>query len=79
MKTTRRKYPDCLVGPCKRSSVNRMAAGPRLPSSSHGFFSPFCNFSNTPYVANVFVANVFEQAVGPGGLQTFNTCAVKHQ
>ena len=24
------------------------------------------------------VAKVFEQAVGPGVLQTFSTCAVKH-
>ena len=39
-----------------------------------GFFSPFCNFSNT---ANVLVSNVFEQAVGPGVLQTFSICAVK--
>ena len=54
-----------------------MAAGSRLPRFSHGFFSPFCNFSNTPYVANVFVSNVFEQAVGPGVLQTFSTCAVR--
>ena len=53
------------------------AAGSRLPRSSHEFFSPFCNFSNTPYVANVFVSNVFEQAVGPGVLQTFSTCVVK--
>ena len=36
-------------------------------------YSPFYNFSNTPYVAKVF-----EQAVGPGVLHTFSTCAVKH-
>ena len=35
--------------------------------------SPFFNFSNTPNVAKVF-----EQAVGPGDLQAFSTCAVKH-
>jgi len=28
--------------------------------------SPFCNFSNTPYVANIFT--------GLGELQTFSTC-----
>jgi len=33
-----------------KSSVNRMAAGSRLPRSSHGIFSPFYNFSNTPYL-----------------------------
>ena len=38
MKIVRRKYPDCLADSCKRSSVNRMAAGLRLPRSSHGFF-----------------------------------------
>ena len=38
MKITRRKHPDRLVDSCKRSSVNRMAAGSRLPRSSHGFF-----------------------------------------
>ena len=64
MKITRRKHPDHLVDSCKRSSVNRMAAGSRLPRSSHGFFSPFSNFSNTPCVAKVF-----EQAVGPLDLQ----------
>ena len=42
-----------------------MAAGSKLPRSSHGFFSPSSNFSNTLYVAKVF-----EQAVGPGVLQT---------
>ena len=40
MKLTRRKHPDHLADPCKRSSINRMAAGSRLPRSSHGF-SPF--------------------------------------
>ena len=50
-----------------------MAVGSKLPRFSHGFFFPFSNFSNTPYVAKVF-----EQAVGPGVLQTFSTCAVKH-
>ena len=42
-------------------------------SDKSWIFSPFSNFSNTPYVAKVF-----EQAVGPGVLQTFSTCAVKH-
>ena len=39
------------------------------------YFGPFniINFSNTPNVAKVF-----EQAVGPGVLQTFSTRAVKH-
>ena len=31
MKIIRRKHPDHLVDSCKRSSVNRMAAGSRLP------------------------------------------------
>ena len=69
MKITRRKHPDHLVDSCKRLSVNRMAAGSRLP---RWIFSPFSNFSNIPYVAKVF-----KQAVGPGVLQTFSTCAVK--
>ena len=64
MKITRRKHPDHLVDSCKRLSVNRMASGSRLPRFSHGFFSPFSDFSNTPYVAKVF-----EQAVGPGAQQ----------
>ena len=70
MKITRRKHPDRLVDSCKRSSVNRMAAGSRPPRSSHGFFLLPATFSNTPYVTNVFVSNVFEQAVGPGVIQT---------
>ena len=41
------KHPDCLADSCKRLSVNQMAAGSRLPRSSHGFFSPFSTFSNT--------------------------------
>ena len=57
-----------------------MAAGSRLPGSSHEFFLFSATFqthlfkhtfSNTPF-------QVFEQAVGPGVLQTFSTCAVKH-
>ena len=56
-----------MVDSCKCSSVNRMAAGLRLPRSSHGIFLLFTNFSNTPYltVATIFV---LEQAVGPGVL-----------
>ena len=38
MKLTRRKHPDHLADSCKHSSVNQMAAGLRLPRSSHGFF-----------------------------------------
>jgi len=41
------KISDHLVDFCKRSSINRMVAGSK---SSHGVFSPFSNFSNTPYV-----------------------------
>ena len=73
MKITRRKHPDHLVDSCKRLSVNRMAAGSRLPIGPVWIFSPFSNFSNT-----ASVAKVFEQAVGPGVLQAFSTCAVKH-
>ena len=72
MKISRRKHPDRLVDSCKRSSINRMAGCSRLPSPVMDFF-PFSNFSNTPSVAKVF-----EQAVGPGALQTLSTCAVKH-
>jgi len=71
MKIARRNYPDHQIDCCKRSSTNRIAAGSRLPRFSHGFFS-FLNFSNTIYCNN----NV-KQAVGPGVLQTFSTCAVK--
>ena len=72
MKITRRKHPDHLVDSCKRLSVNRMVAGSRPPRSSHRFFLLSPTFQ-TPSVAKVF-----EQAVGPGVLQTFSTCAVKH-
>ena len=34
----KKKIPERLVDYCKHSSVNRMAAGPRLPRSSHGIF-----------------------------------------
>ena len=42
----RRKHPDYLADSCKRLSVNQMAAGSRLPRSSHGFFllSPTFHF-----------------------------------
>ena len=42
MKIVRRKYPDCLADSCKRSSVNRMAAGSKLSMD----FSSFSYFSN---------------------------------
>ena len=35
---TSRKHPDYLVDSCKRSSVNWMVAGSRLPRSSHKLF-----------------------------------------
>jgi len=41
MKNSKEKIPNCLVDSCKRSSVNRMAAGSRLPRSSHEIFTPF--------------------------------------
>jgi len=41
MKNSKEKISDCLVDFCKRSSINWMAAGSRLPRSSHGIFSPF--------------------------------------
>ena len=73
MKNSKEKVPDRLVDSCKHSSINWMAAGSRLPRSSHGIFST--NFSNTPYSkCNIFV---LEQAVGLGVLQTYSTCAVK--
>ena len=74
MKITRRKHPDHLVDSCKCSSVKRMAAGSRLPRSSHRFFL----LSPTFQTHLRYIAKVFEQAVGPGALQTFSTCAVKH-
>ena len=50
-------------------------AGVANESACTKYFSPFniINFSNTPNVAKVF-----EQAVGPGVLQTLSTRAVKH-
>jgi len=53
MKDSKEKLPDHLVDFCKCLSVNQMAAGSRLPKSSHGMFSPFyyTNFSNTPYLS----------------------------
>jgi len=35
---SKKKIPDCLADSCKLSSINQMAAGSRLPRSSHGFF-----------------------------------------
>ena len=74
MKNSKEKIPDRLVDFCKRSSVNRMAAGSRLPRSSHGIFLLSTNFSHTLSKRTIFV---LEQAVGPGVLQTLSTCAVK--
>ena len=36
---TRKMIPDRLVDSCKHSNINQMAAGSRLPRSSHGIFS----------------------------------------
>jgi len=33
--------------------LEMMAAGSRLPRSSHGIFSSFSNFSNTPYLTSL--------------------------
>ena len=63
MKITRRKHPDRLVDSCKRSSVNRMAAGLRLPRSSHGFFLLSATFQTHLNVANVLVSNVRRKAL----------------
>ena len=41
MKNSKETIPDYLVDSCKCSSVNQMAAGSRLPRSSHRIFSPF--------------------------------------
>ena len=38
LKNARRKYPDRLADSCKRSSVNRMAAGSRLHVQVMDFF-----------------------------------------
>ena len=45
LKNASRKYPDCLADSCKRSSVNRMAAGSRLQVQVMDFFF-FHLFSN---------------------------------
>jgi len=64
MKNSKKKIPDRLVDFCKRSTVNQMAAGSRLPKSSHGIFSPFHQlFKYTLSKCTIFV---LEQAVGPG-------------
>jgi len=47
-----------LVDSYKHLNVNRMAAGSRLPLSSHEIFSHF-NFLSTPYTT-------FKQSIGPG-------------
>ena len=49
-----------------------MAAGSRLPRSSHGIFSPFANFLNTSYLS--VPSFVLEQAVGPGVLHQHLCC-----
>ena len=46
----RREHPDHLVDSCKRSSINRMAAGLRLPRYSHGFFL-LSQFGKTSLIA----------------------------
>ena len=76
MKNSKEKIPDRLVDFCKHLSINRIAAGSRLPSQvMHGNFSPFNQlFKHTLVNYNIFV---LEQGVGPGVLQTFSTCAVK--
>jgi len=43
---SKEKIPDHLVGFCKCSSINWMAAGSRLPRSSHGIYL-FSNFSQS--------------------------------
>ena len=41
-------------------------------------FCKSCLDTANSVVGSTIVAKVFEQAVGPGVLQTFSTCAVKH-
>jgi len=65
--TYKEKIPDHLVDFCKRLSVNQIVASSRLPRYSHGIFSQLFN-----YLLSL-------QAVEPGILQTFSTCAIKHQ
>ena len=59
MKIVRRKYPDCLPDSCKHSSVNRMAAGSRLPRSSHGFFFFLLLFKHTSAV-NINILGLYK-------------------
>ena len=52
----------------------KIAIGSQSVYSKRGYYSHILHIQfPTPYVAKVF-----EQAVGPGVLQTFSTCAVKH-
>ena len=60
MKIVRRKYPDRLADSCKRLSANRMAAGSRLPRSSHGFFSSFSYFSNILSAVNINILGLYK-------------------
>ena len=55
MKYSKEKIPDHLVDSYKHSRVNRMAAGLRLPRSSHGAFLFSTNFSNTPCLTVTYV------------------------
>ena len=57
-------YPDRLVDSCKYLNTNQMV-------KSQIFFLLSPTFKHTLY-------NIFKQAVGPGVLQTFSTCTVKH-
>ena len=65
-KTSKEKTPDCS---CRHLSVNWMAAGSRLPRSSHGIFLPFTNFTNKPYLT-VISLSYLEQVLGPELQQT---------
>ena len=56
----------------KKLGMNDVQILLMMPRSSHGFFLLSTNILNTPYLT-IFV---LEQAVGPGVLQTFSTCAL---
>jgi len=60
-------------------NIKKRAYARRVREVEHAIFTPlvmsasggFAHFKHT-------LLNIFKQAVGPGVLQTFSTCAVKH-
>jgi len=75
MKKAGRKCPDRLADSCKRSSVNRMAAGSRLSWCIMDFFSYLHLFKHT---LSSELCMSLTGVIGPGVLLTLHTvCAVK--